>query len=518
MLRSVSATGRLLAAAVLITILAIGAMFGAALLVPASGHGVAAAPSGVRLATAVHPGAATITLNFTNTLPSPATVPVTLDYTLNYSALTSTQSVAVAITFIANGTTFETNAGPTALGANTITLNYGALAGEAALPETNWNFTAVASITDTSATSNPVASSTAWLLAPTASVLNPTVAITSNIPVYATLPITVNFTVGIAGNSGVTPSAANETVGVNFEYQQGTCLVIDPFTGACDLWQPVVVLNQSVTYSASGSYNFTFTSGMLTIASFSSGVLPTGIYQVDAWANVMSSTNASLQSRQVSSIGTFRFSANTPSGTIISPSNRTTGLVAGTNITVAVSYSSDYLAGANLYFIDEATKQITYTAGVFAPGNGGHGAVANWVPGNAGVYTIQLSLSFIDNYTAPYTYNETNVTISAGAPAGGNTAYVNTTNWVNASFIPGVSPAVGGALLLVIGLIVGMIVAAVLGRMMWNRPASQPAQAWSSSKSTTTTPTTGTSECSVCHQTFPTSAELVEHQKSAHGM
>ncbi|HXQ94334.1 MAG TPA: hypothetical protein VN864_04100, partial [Thermoplasmata archaeon] len=65
------------------------------------------------------------------------------------------------------------------------------------------------------------------------------------------------------------------------------------------------------------------------------------------------------------------------------------------------------------------------------------------------------------------------------------------------------------ALLLVVGLIIGMIVALALGRAMWGTPKTTPAQAWQSKP---------TNECSVCHQTFATDAELKEHQKSAHGM
>lgn len=136
------------------------------------------------------------------------------------------------------------------------------------------------------------------------------------------------------------------------------------------------------------------------------------------------------------------------------------------------------------------------------------------VPGHTGdtwTWTTSFNVTNATTVPVPVYHNQTlyhNQTVYEN-----ETIYSNNTAAGGGSPIKGVSSGGAAAILMVAGVIIGMIVALVLGRMMFSGASSAPAQPWSGSKSGG-----GANECSVCHQSFATEAELKDHQASAHGM
>ncbi|MHB8351994.1 MAG: hypothetical protein ACYDFT_04790, partial [Thermoplasmata archaeon] len=192
------------------------------------------------------------------------------------------------------------------------------------------------------------------------------------------------------------------------------------------------------------------------------------------------------------------------------PLNNTTGLVVGQPTTVVISYSGDYVSGAFFNVSNLSTGQVIYSQGIFQAGGGAHGTFALWTPATAGEF--RLSISLLTPYLAPFTTSELE-RVAAGPPGGGTT-FVNTTYWHNTTWIPGVSPAAGAAIVLVMGLVVGMVVAALLvqavrgPRLVSARTTdrNEPAVAGAAYA------------CTVCRQSFPSEAERAAHAKDAHGI
>jgi hypothetical protein len=525
MRRSRAATWGLLAIAALLTTAFALPAFSAGL-APTT-HLVRSAPVG--LPTAARSGAAPLVhpaftpwanITVTSTYASTVAPPIVLNYTIQNSSGVYASNLTVAITLAAgaNGTIYATIPGPAVTGPNSITIGYPQIGSSGTLPTTIWNLTATLTFVPYGCLAAACTQTNAsYVVIANVQVLNPIIAITSPTPVYSTFPLNTSFSLSVTGTAGVTADAANVTVGIDFELVEGTCAVI---VVGCFVWNPIVVINQSLPFAPSGTYNWSFNATQLGTLQFNGGTLPTASYAVAPWAIVVSSTNPGVEPRLVGASAQTRFTNNAPTGTILSPTSATKGLTVGVNTTIAVSYSADYLSSATVNVTNTSSGKVVFTSGVFVPGDGGHGAAAAWTPGEAGLYNIVLTLSFLGPYQPPMTFTDANVSVAAASgsgPSGGGTTYVNTTNWHNASAIPGLTPAVGSAVLLVIGLIIGMIVALVLGRMMWAGRPVGPAQPWTASKTTTTTSTT-TNECPVCHQNFATATELADHQKSAHGM
>jgi hypothetical protein len=171
-----------------------------------------------------------------------------------------------------------------------------------------------------------------------------------------------------------------------------------------------------------------------------------------------------------------------------------------TTYTLSAVYTAQYVGRVQLS-IFTPTGGLAFSTNL--RWNGTTPTTATWLEATPGLYPYTLSV-----FTAFGTYNSTgSIAVSASTPV-----YYNSTQWVNTSFIPGLSSGAAGTILLVVGLVIGMIVAMVVGRLVWGgaKPAG-PAQPWSQKPAATNT-------CSVCGQSFTTPEELAAHSKSEHGM
>jgi len=186
--------------------------------------------------------------------------------------------------------------------------------------------------------------------------------------------------------------------------------------------------------------------------------------------------------------------------TLLIPSNA----VGAGNITLVATYIAQYVTGVRILVDSVGGSNLLYNASLQWPSSSSP-AIGNWFESAAGLYPYHLTI------TTAYGSFTKNGNISVLAPGGG-TVYSNTSTWQNASIFPGLTGAVSGTILLVVGLILGMIVALVVGRSLM-RPASvPPAQQWQAGA----TPAANT--CTVCGKSFGTPEELKDHAKSEHGM
>ena len=144
---------------------------------------------------------------------------------------------------------------------------------------------------------------------------------------------------------------------------------------------------------------------------------------------------------------------------------------------LSATFSGQYIGRVALT-IYSPSGTIIYTADLFSP------KFTTWYQPKAGNYPYQMQV------LAPYG-NSTSVGVIALTAA--TPIYNNATTWHNSSSFGGLSPAVGGTILLVVGLIIGIIVALMLGAALFRRRETPPAQPWESTTSTTGTGgTTGT--------------------------
>jgi Domain of unknown function (DUF4397) len=319
----------------------------------------------------------------------------------------------------------------------------------------------------------------------------------SNVPTpYWLLPYTLNWNVSVT-NGTIGPANTWISVSVLDVSNTGACVSVFFAVGPC-----ATVANMSVNSSVAAgvtSYSLTITNAMLTASGYNGGVLPEDQFAVFVWftldngvSNV--TTGAEREPYIVPAV---------PTGGFIAPLTNVS--VSTGNVTVGVNYTGNYITGAQLSIFQgtTATGKLVYSQGLYVPGGGAVKVVSSvpWTVATAGPYYEQLNL------TTPYGDYSFNGMINV--VAAGGTVYQNSSSWSNSSAFGGTSPGALAAGLLVVGLIIGMIVALALGRAMWGSPKTAPAQAWQAKPS---------NECSVCHQSFATEAELKEHAKTAHGM
>jgi hypothetical protein len=527
MLRSRWAALGLFATAVLV-LLAFVAPFGGGFAAfhppgaPSSTHGGGAVATPRAL---VHPAAGySVTVTVTNSYVGTATPPLWLNYTLAVAGVPlSPDNVSVALSVLAGPSSqlINTHNLPvtTGVASYTLLMDYYYIGGYLALPTSQYVFEVDATISDPNILPAGSMTNSSYLNITTLKVDNPSVSFAVPLPVYATFPIAVNFNATVAvANSGITVNAANVSVGIYFAIAHGTCIENTPY--GCFAWAPTIIGNTTLPFAASGSYAVTIDSSFITDptsgASFNDGDLPAGVYAVTPYITVWNSANAAFPQRTVQAQQTLFFTANTPSAQVLGPLNTTSGLTVGSNVTISTFYSGDFVSGATVNVYNESSTSLVYTQGVFAPGNGGHGAAVVWIPGAAGMYTIELNVT--SQVAAPVVDQVVHVAIGPAPVSSGPKSiitYLNTTIWHNQTsttqLLGGLSPGVSSSLLLVVGLVVGLVVALALGRMMWGGAKPSPAQPWSASSAKP-------NECSICHQSFATPQELEEHGKQAHGM
>ena len=327
---------------------------------------------------------------------------------------------------------------------------------------------------------------------PQAGEVNATVIITNAPTAYWLLPYTLSWTITPV-NITIGPTNTWMSVSVSDITGSGHCVQ----NHNCPL-----VANLSANASvASGvtAYSMSITNDALTAGGYNGGVLPSDQFLLQVWVALNNGVNniTTGAARQP-----FLVPGN-PVGGFVAP---LPGAALSTgNVTLGVNYTGSYIRGATItvYEGTDASGKVVYQQGVFIPGSGLRIAISNviWYVATAGTYfeTLNISTPF-----GAFIFSQTLTVVPAGI-----TVYQNQSSWSNQSIWGGVAPGTVAALLLVVGLVIGMIVALALGRSMWGSPKPAPAQAWQAKS---------TNECSVCHQTFATDAELKDHQKTAHGM
>ena len=454
-----------------------------------------------------------VNVTITNNYTGPVTPPVVINYPRVVSGVPldpANVSVGYSVTAGTPAQVINTGSMPVVAGqaSYSVPLDYYAIGGYITLPTDNYSFQLTATISDPNiAPAGSMSNVSNDLNISTLIVVNPDVVFSQVLPVYDTLPIQVNFSATVAAaNSGIVANAANVSVGLSFSIVDGNIIGYDAYNNP--IWSPIIVGNVSLPFSASGDYSITINASFLATTNTLDGQLPSGSYAITPYMTVVNSAVSGFPQRSVQAQTVIQFSPNVPTLSVVGPVNTTTGLVAGKNVTIAVFYSGDYVTSAVIKVFNQASGGLSYTQGVFSPGNGAHAATATWVPGSAGLYTIDLIIT-ASYLTGSMTASITNVQVVAAPPAGSQITYVNTTTWHNTSLFGGLSQGTASALLLVVGLVIGMIVALALGRMMWGSSKPASPQPWSAKP---------TNECTVCHQSFATPQELAEHSKQAHGM
>ena len=315
------------------------------------------------------------------------------------------------------------------------------------------------------------------------------ITITNNPSAYIMLPWALNWSMTIT-NGSVATGTTWMSVSVSDVTGSGVCVQ----AATCP-----VIYNQSVpVVTGTTSYSYTLTAFNVTVAG--TKPLTQDEFLIAAW---VTANNTVSNLTFGSSVERF-IVPGAITGGFVAP-NLNSAVSTG-NVTVGINYTGSYVSGATVQIFSGTTTAgaLVFSQGVFAPGVGAHTVIAAsvWFVSVPGTYHGLLTVS------APYGswHFQTNWTVIAA----GTTIYQNSSSWQNQTLIPGLSPAVGGTVLLVVGLLVGIIVAMALGRMVWGGSKATPAQPWQAKPAT--------NECSVCHQTFATEAELKDHAKTAHGM
>ena len=305
-----------------------------------------------------------------------------------------------------------------------------------------------------------------------------TVLETNTLKAYSIAPFFVNFTI----------AATNATIGVGTTW---VWVTVKDVTASSKF--VVIDLNSTV---ANGKTSYQASVNVTTLGCGPKCAnLPPDAFGFIATAQVWNGTaNTTGSAVQTSFIVTIL-----PSGTLIAPGP---GIGVGTgNVSISAIYSGQFVASVvATVFSPTNASAIVFQASMLYLNN--LPVVATWTVSVPGTYPVSLQI------TTPYTTVYVNGTVTVSQSGG--IVYSNTTTYHNSSLIPGLSPAVGGTILLVVGLIIGMIVALALGRMMWGQPRPSPAQPWTEQKAA--------NQCSVCGKSFNTEEELKDHAKTEHGM
>jgi Domain of unknown function (DUF4397) len=316
------------------------------------------------------------------------------------------------------------------------------------------------------------------------------VTVTNAPTTYWLLPYTVNWTIAPT-NVTIGPSTTWMSVGIEDIVGAGTCVPDCPLVANISMNSAIV--------AGTNSYSLQLTTAALTAGGYNGGVLPADQFLLQVWVTVDNGVS------NVSTAGVREpyLVPATPTAGFIAPIANIP--VSTGNVTVGVNYTGNYITGAQLSIFQGTgtTGKLVYSQGLYVPGGGAVKVISSvpWIVATPGQYYELLNLS--TPYGA-FSFNSMVTVIAAG-----QTVYQNQSSWSNSTAFGGTSPGTIAAALLVVGLIIGMIVALALGRAMWGSPKTAPAQAWQSKPG---------NECSVCHQTFATEAELKEHAKTAHGM
>jgi|GEM_PF-2304555 len=527
---SAKSLGKWTIAAVLVS-----AMVAFAIPAAVGGHAAVAAPGSATSAGGFHSGALaapaspvrafvhplagpTASATITSTYTGKQTIPVEVDWTISVGNTTldpTNVTMGLLITNGANEIANWTQDVVTAQTSYSAFVDYGVLTSEnfngGDLPTSAYTFTVWVWATNVS---DPNATGT-WAnsapVAATLAVANVLDLFTTTLPLYDAMPFWLNWTVSVTGNTGTTVDANNVSLALEFRLVIAGCNSVFGFGGACP-----TIANDSVAFDAGGSYALAIDESVMAQDGYANGALPPGNYQVIVWTTLANSSDPNQEPRTTAAAQYIYPVFDQNSATFLAPDP--VSPVSAGNVTIAVQYVADYLSGANVTVFASDQTTVVFAGGVFQPAVSRHAASTTWAGATPGQYYLVLDVLTAAGAAGGATsFSEWfNVTSAGGGGGGGGgVVYYNTTNWVNTTTptggnIGGLSPGVLAAVLLVAGLIIGMIVAMALGRMMWGSAKPASPQPWQSKP--------GMNECSVCHQSFATEAELKDHQKQAHGM
>ena len=317
---------------------------------------------------------------------------------------------------------------------------------------------------------------------------------------YNTLPLEVDFTVGVMQDAAWANSTMTTATTVL------TVVIQDSLTGYVQSTWNVPVVNGQSAYSIwIDDKNLSCPAIDPTCQSITDPYYVT-VSAVTNLTGTLYESTASASSSPLSTpdgFVTFAFLTVPVTLTPLSPLSSTIPLG---NVTFSAAYSGQFILIANVTVFSPTVSGLAIFYANMLKSASGTPAAEVWTPASPGAYPISYALVTIYGLTI---YKNSTLTVQS---VGGGHVYSNTTVWHNGTGVLGLSAAVGGTTLLLVGLIVGMIVAFLLGRAVTSRAPAQPAQAWSG----TTTPAANT--CSTCGRSFATPEELAAHAKSEHGM
>jgi subtilase family serine protease len=260
-------------------------------------------------------------------------------------------------------------------------------------------------------------------------------------------------------------------------------------------------------------YNQSINRTLLIKAGFYAGAsdLPPGQYQMIVWLNANHSGSIVAQMSTFLVFDPLAGSVDGPSDNAVVPIG---------NVTIAYSYTGEYISNAVLSVYANGEMLPTYQTGAYLPGVGTRAGSSTWTSVVGGTYAIVLVL------TTPYLNSQGTYNFTV-------TSWVNVTQtsakiWLNGSSgqLPiGGLPAVGTATALalagaVAGLLVGLLIAPALRPRGLRAPAGGAArtspQPWEEGPAKPVGG--GGNECSICHERFETASALQHHERIQHGL
>ena len=309
---------------------------------------------------------------------------------------------------------------------------------------------------------------------------------------YTALPFLMNWTLEIPGYQMNNHTFSQS---VELRYVTGGCGGLRPCTQVVNLSEKihkgVVDYNQSINIT------------MLNMNHFYSGAdtLPPGQYQIIVWLNANHSGSIAAQVNTYFVFSPLTAQINGPAANSVVPVG---------NVTIAYSYSGQYIQNASLSVFDTAASLTVpvFTVGALVPGTSTRGGAAIWPAVQGGNYVIVLSLG------TPYGQLNTSENITVELTTGA--VYFNQSK---SGVIGGMNPASVGAVMAVIGALAGVIVGYLIApTLRGGRGGPTTAKAgpkpWEEGHPGGVTKPT----CPVCHDTFETEFALQQHQKISHGI
>jgi hypothetical protein len=311
--------------------------------------------------------------------------------------------------------------------------------------------------------------------------VTPTVTYVPNVAGYVTLPLSVS---GWFNSSGGDYSSANGALWATVANFTGVVLA------SYDL-------NSSFGVNATNASAFAFTVNATNLGCAPTCAnIATTSFSIVTYGTITNGTNVSTSK----AIGTVFF-VTVPLTLSLQVTATPVGTTSSVNVTFSSQQTGQYITGVSVTVYSATNSSVPiFTATLVTPS--GVSTPASLVV-SSGTYSASTTL--VTTYGQTLVQNST-----IAAYASSSTVYSNSTSWHNQTFFGGLSPAVAGTVLLIVGLIVGLIVAMVLGRMVWGSTKPAPAQPWTDAKTANT--------CSVCGKSFATPEELAAHGKSEHGM